>query len=281
MATNKLWAGMVKAAYSSGTPAFGVGAGNVVSVLDEDCDYMDAAQKLCEDQVNDLAIGCSTENAVVIHKSVYDKAISAMVDTGAYVCSAHEKALLQKTLWVDGRLNPKVICRPAPYIAECSGFSIPEDRTWLIVEETEYGPDHPFSHEKLSVVVAAYKFDSFDQAIAYTNGIQSYSGAGHSCGIFSKNEEHIQAYALAIHTSRVAVNMGTGKCNAGNWNNGMPFSINLGCGTWGGNITSENITYKNYLNTTWVVREIPGYKVPEDDELFGEEMRDAALFDGI
>lgn len=262
---------MVKAAYSSGTPAFGVGAGNVVVVVDESADLKDAAEKIMVAQLNDYAIGCSTENAMVIQDSVYDAMLKACVETGAYICNQEEKELLEKFLWTGPKkLNPNAICLPAPEMARRSGFVIPEDSKWLIVEETGYGPEYPFSGEKLSVVVTAYRYNSFDDAISLVNGIQDYSGAGHSCGIHSKNDNHILKYALNTHTSRVAVNMTVGLSNAGNWNNGMPFTINLGCGTWGGNITSENITWKNYINTTWVAREIKNFKVPTDEELFSD-----------
>jgi sulfoacetaldehyde dehydrogenase len=273
-------ANMVKAAYSSGTPAYGVGAGNVVTVIDETADLRDAARKIMESQINDLAIGCSTENSAVIQKDVYDDAIKAMIAEGAYLCSAEEKAKLQATLWKDGHLNADVICKPATYIAEKAGFKIPDDRTWIIVEESGYGPEYPFSGEKLSVVVTLYKYNEFDEAIALVNNIQAYSGAGHSCGIHSFNDERILKYALETKTSRIAVRMSVGKSNAGNWNNGMPFTINLGCGTWGGNIISENITWKHYINTTWVAREIPDFYVPTDEELFGDVMKETSLYEG-
>ena len=272
---------MVKAAYSSGTPAFGVGAGNVVVVIDETADIKDAAQKIMTAQLNDYAIGCSTENSMVIEKNIYDDMIAACKETGAYVCNAEEKAKLQAFLWTaPHKLNPNAICLPAPEMARRAGFEIPEDSNWLIVEETGYGEEYPFSGEKLSVVVTAYKYNEFNDAIELVNGIQAYSGAGHSCGIHSFNDDHIMEYALRTHTSRVAVRMTVGTSNAGNWNNGMPFTINLGCGTWGGNITSENVTWKNYINTTWVAREIANYKVPTDEELFGNVMTDP-VFKGL
>lgn len=270
-------AGMVKAAYSSGTPAYGVGAGNVVSLIDETADVKDAAQKIVESQLNDLAIGCSTENSVVIQKDVYDQALREFKAEGAYVCTPAEKEKLQNTLWVDGHLNPKLICTPAENIARQSGFEVPEGTTCILVEETGFGKEYPFSGEKLSVVVTVYKYDTFEDAIRLVNGIQAYSGAGHSCGIHSFNEEHIMEYAMRTKTSRVGVRFPQGKANAGNWNNGMPFTISLGCGTWGGNITCENITWKHYINTTWVAREIPNFKVPTDEELFGGAMQDSRI----
>ncbi|HZK71958.1 MAG TPA: aldehyde dehydrogenase family protein, partial [Clostridia bacterium] len=272
-------AGMVKAAYSSGTPAYGVGAGNVVVVIDETADIKDAAEKVMLAQMNDYAIGCSTENSVVIQESIYDETIKAMVDKGAYLCNKEDKAKLQATLWVDGHLNSDVIVKSAKYIAEKAGLTIPEDKTWFIVEETGFGSEFPFSGEKLSVVVASYKYNKFDDAIKLVNNIQNYSGAGHSCGIHSSNDDNIMKYALETHTSRVAVRMTVGTSNAGNWNNGMPWTINLGCGTWGGNITSENVTCKNYINTTWVAREIKNYVIPTDENLFGEVMKQSEIFE--
>ena len=267
-------AGMVKAAYSSGTPAFGVGAGNVVAVIDETADLKDAAKKITISQLNDLAIGCSTENSIAIQKDVYAACLDAFKAEGAHVCTAEEKKKLQSALWVDGHLNPELICTTAKNIAEKSGFSVPDDTSCIIVEETGYGPEFPFSGEKLSVVVTAYKWDTFEDAITLVNNIQAYSGAGHSCGIHSFNEERIMEYAMRTKTARVGVRFAQNMANAGNWNNGMPFTITLGCGTWGGNITSENITAKHYINTTWVAREIPNFTVPTDEELFGKAMAD-------
>ncbi len=272
--------GLVKAAYSSGTPAYGVGAGNVVTVVDETADVKDFARKIAESQLNDLASGCSTENAAVIQRNVYDAAVAAMIGEGAYLCTPEDKEKLQATLWKDGHLNGDVIIKPAAHIAEKAGIAMPSDRNWILVEETGYGPDYPFSGEKLSVVVALYKYDAFDEAIALVNGIQAYSGAGHSCGIHSFDEDHILKFALATKTSRIAVRMAQGKSNAGNWNNGMPFTITLGCGTWGGNISSENITWKHHINTTWVAREIRDFKAPTDEELFGDVMKETTLFEG-
>lgn len=273
-------AGLVKAAYSSGTPAYGVGAGNVVTVIDETADIKDVAHKIMESQINDQASGCSTENAAVIQASIYDATVKAMIAEGAYLCTPADKAKLQATLWKDGHLNGEVIVRPAAFIARKAGIDMPADRTWILVEETGFGPDFPFSGEKLSVVVTLYKYDRFEDAIALVNGIQAYSGAGHSCGIHSFNEDHILKFAMETKTSRVAVRMPQNKSNAGNWNNGMPFTITLGCGTWGKNITSENITWKHHLNTTWVAREIKNFKVPTDEELFGNVIKEKKLFEG-
>ena len=263
---------MVKAAYSSGTPAYGVGAGNVVSVIDGTTDLDQVASMICESQLNDLSSGCSTENSVVIFDEVYDRMMEAFQRAGAYVCDIGEKRKLQDVLWTaPGKLNSKVIMRPATAIAAAAGIDMPADRTFILVEETGAGPDYPFSNEKLSVVIAVYRAKDLEEAIQKTNLIQSYKGAGHSCGIHSSREDRIMEFAMRTYTSRVAVNQPQNKSNAGNFNNGMPFTISLGCGTWGGNITSENITWKHYINTTWVARPIKGVE-PSDRDLFGDTM---------
>lgn len=268
---------MVKAAYSSGTPAYGVGAGNAVVVVDETADVAYAAEQVAFSQMNDYAIGCSTENAIIVQASVYDEMLKAIDQAKGYVCSAAEKRMLQDTLWVDGHLNPEVIVKSAGFIAQQAGFSIPDDRTWLVVEENGFGPDHPFSGEKLSVVVALYSYDEFDAAIELVNAIHAYSGAGHSCGIYSRRDDRVMELAERTNTVRVAVGQATTRSNAGGWTTGMPFTVNLGCGTWGGNIASENITWKNYINTTWVARPIQ-IDVPSDEELFGSVKDDPRLF---
>ena len=262
--------GLVKAAYSSGSPAYGVGTGNVVSVVEESADVAAAAEKIIGSKINDLATGCSTENSVLVQKTVYDAFIKAMQVGGAKLCNAEEKAKLQKVLWVDGHLNGNLICRPAPVIAKSAGITVPVDCKVLMVEENGYGPNHPFSGEKLSVVLTVFSYSDFDDAVNMVNGIQAYQGAGHSCGIHSSNEDHIMQFALRTKTARVMINSPQNKANAGSFKNGMPFTISLGCGTWGGNSASENITYKHYINTTWVARWHEEWVQPDDDVLFGE-----------
>lgn len=204
--------------------------------------------------------------------------IAEMKRQYAHLCTPEEKAKLQAVLWQNGHLNGSIICRPATVIAAAAGFEVAPDTRWILVEETGYGKEFPFSGEKLSVVVTVYSYDTFDDAIALVNGIQSYSGAGHSCGIHSFNEDHIRRFAMETKTARVAVRMPQNKSNAGNWNNGMPFTITLGCGTWGGNITCENITAKHYINVTWVARELTNFTVPTDEALFGSDvMQDPAV----
>jgi sulfoacetaldehyde dehydrogenase len=176
-------------------------------------------------------------------------------------------------MWVDGHLNPDIIAQSPQKIARLAGIEIGEDRKFIMVPETGMGKEFPFSGEKLSVVVTLYKYGTFEEAVAKVNTITNYMGKGHSCGIHSYNEEHVMQLALNTKTSRMMVRQATSAANSGNWDNGMPFTLTLGCGTWGGNITSENVTWKHFINTTWVSYPIEPV-IPTDEELFGDIMKD-------
>lgn len=262
---------MVKAAYSSGKPAYGVGVGNSVVIVDETADLADAAKKITISKTFDNASGCSCENSLVIKDTIYDDMIAALTKEGAYMCNAEEKQKVQNTLWVNGALNRDVITQPVAKIAALAGIEIPEGTKYLLVEEVGSGKEYPFSGEKLSLVITVYKYTEIDDAIAIINANQAYQGAGHSCGIHSFNEEHIQKVFLNTKTTRVMVRQGMNTGNSGNWINGMPWTVTLGCGTWGGNVASENITLKHFINTTWVSKPIER-EIPSLEEIFGDVM---------
>ncbi|MCT4619112.1 MAG: aldehyde dehydrogenase family protein [Marinisporobacter sp.] len=264
-------AGLVKSAYSSGTPAYGVGAGNAVIVVDETADIKDAAHKIMLSKTFDFATSCSAENSLVVQESIYDELIEALKAEGGYLANAEEKEKFQNAVWVDGHLNRNIIAQSAQTIADVAGIAIGDDRKFIMVEENGVGKDHPFSGEKLSVVVAIFKYNDFEEAVNRVNEITRYQGMGHSCGIHSFNEDHIMELALKTKVSRMNVNQGQSLANTGNWFNGMPFTTSLGCGSWGGNSVSENITWKHLINTTWVSRHFTPV-VPTDEELFGDVM---------
>ena len=264
-------AAMVKAAYSSGTPAYGVGAGNVVVIVDETADIKDAAHKIMLSKTFDLASGCSCDNSLVVHESIYDPLLDALKTEGGYVVTVEEKKRLQATMWVKGSLNKDIVAQPAKRIAEMAGINLSEDKCFLMVEEKGIGKEYPFSGEKLSVVLTIYRYQDFEEAIQTANKIQSYQGPGHSCGIYSFDDNHIEQLSLRARVSRVMVRQPQVYGNSGDWCNGMPFTVTLGCGTWGGNIVSENIILKHYINTTWVSRPVEPV-IPTDEELFGNVM---------
>ena len=264
-------AGMVKAAYSSGTPAYGVGVGNAVHVVDESGDLADAAAMIVAAKTFDYATSCLADNSVVAHTEVYDDLLSRLTDGGGHLCSAEEAAALQQAMWPDGGHVPTidVVAKPAGEIAALAGFSIESDRTFLVVEETGTGPEHPFSGEKLSVVLAVYRYDGeVAEAARLVNDITAYQGLGHTCGIHTSSEENIQTLATMTKTSRVLVNLNLNE-GAGSPRCGLPFTLSLSCGTWGGNITTENVNARHFVNLTWVARPIEPRTVSEED-LFAE-----------
>jgi sulfoacetaldehyde dehydrogenase len=264
-------AGMVKAAYSSGTPAYGVGVGNAVHVVDETGDLADAAAMIVAAKTFDNATSCLADNSVIVHTSVYDDLLSRLTDGGGHLCSAEEAAALQQAMWPDGGHVPTidVVAKPAGEIAALAGFSIESDRTFLVVEETGTGPEHPFSGEKLSVVLAVYRYDGeVAEAARLVNDITAYQGLGHTCGIHTSSEENIQTLATMTKTSRVLVNLNLNE-GAGSPRCGLPFTLSLSCGTWGGNITTENVNARHFVNLTWVARPIEPRTVSEED-LFAE-----------
>lgn len=264
---------LVKAAYSSGTPAYGVGVGNAVVVVDETADLKDAANKIMRSKTFDFATSCSTENSLVIQEDIYDGLVEALKAEGGYLLNSEEKELLKSKMWVNGVLSSKIVAQPASKIAEYVGLNIPSDKTFFMVEETNVGKEYPFSGEKLSVVTTLFKYKNFQDAIDRVNEITDYMGKGHSCGIHSTNDDHILDYALKTKTSRLMVRQPQCLANSGAWTNGMPMTLSLGCGTWGKNISSDNITWHKLINTTWVSYPIPNNQ-PTDEELFGDVMKE-------
>lgn len=269
---------MVKAAYSSGTPAFGVGAGNAVIIVDETADLDDAATKIHSSKTFDLAASCSADNAVIGIETIYDKLVEKLEGQGGYLASGAEYQMLAKTLWSDGHLNPDIIAQSAQRVGELAGIEIPSDKSFIMVPESGYGSDHPFSGEKLSVVMALYKVESLKAAIELTNNIQEYSGYGHSCGLFTRSDENALELALGTKTSRVMVNQPQASSNSGALWNGMRQTFSLGCGSWGGNVTTENITWRHLVNITWVSKPLVKAKIiPSDEELFGAVMEKVSI----
>ena len=261
---------MVKAAYSSGKPAYGVGAGNATMVIDETADMAEAARNTRLSKTNDNGSGCSADGNVIVEASVYDGLLARLQEEGGYLVNAEEKRKLQAVYWdSEGRRTPDTIARPAAVVAERAGFPIPAGKTFLIVEETGIGREFPYSSEKLGVVLAMFKYRGFDTALEMVRQILEVGGKGHSCGIFSFDDDHIHRLALAAFVSRIMVRQVQSRSNAGTFTNGMPMTSSMGCGTWGGNITNENIALRHYMNVTWVSRPIPEDR-PSDDELFGE-----------
>jgi sulfoacetaldehyde dehydrogenase len=165
----------------------------------------------------------------------------------------------------------------ASAIAEKAGFSLPAGKTFLLCEEEHIGPAYHWCSEKMAPIIGLFKYNgTFDKAISRLQQIYAVGGIGHSCGIYSFNDEHINQLALAMPVSRMMVRQAQSKANSGSFTNGMPMTSSMGCGTWGGNITNENVSLKHYMNVTWVSRPIAEDR-PSDAELFGEFNGDQSL----
>ena len=260
----------VRTAYSSGTPAIGVGAGNVSVVIDETADLAAAARKVTASKTFDNATSCSSENSVVIVDAVYDAAIAALEAEGGVLLNPEEIQTLRDNLWMREELNPDLIAKSASEIAEAVGLQRPElaQARMLMVEETGTGREYPFSGEKLSPVLTVYRAADFEAACRQVREIYEFQGKGHSVGLHSQDESRPLEMGLNLPACRVIVNQAHCFATGGSFDNGMPFSLSMGCGTWGGNSISNNLNYRHYLNIVRIVRPIAPVE-PSVDEIFG------------
>jgi sulfoacetaldehyde dehydrogenase len=261
---------MVTAAYSSGTPAYGVGAGNSTMVIDETADVAEAARNTRISKTSDFGSGCSADGNLLVESTIYESLRDCLVAEGGHLASDDEAAMLRAVLWDDeGHRTPDTIAISAQALARKAGFEVAPDRRFFVVEQTDIGKHNPFSSEKLGVVLSMFRYSGFDEALDKVRAVYEVGGKGHSCGIYSFDDAHVDQLARVAPVSRIMVRQPQSKANAGAFNNGMPMTSSLGCGTWGGNITSENIHLKHYMNVTWVSRPIAEDRPPEQ-ELFGD-----------
>ncbi|HEY6380244.1 MAG TPA: aldehyde dehydrogenase family protein [Pseudolabrys sp.] len=259
----------VRRAYSSGTPAIGVGTGNVPVIVDETADLADAAEKICASKIFDNSTSCSSENSVILVDAIYDKAIAALERAGGYKASSAEKAKIQAALWPDGKLSRTLIARDADVFARGCGLpTAAEGKKFFMVEETGVGRDFPFSGEKLSLVLTVYRAKDFDEAVTRANEILAHQGRGHSVGLHTKDVRRGRLLAERSDVVRVLINQAHTFGNGGGFDNGLNFTLSMGCGTWGGNSITDNLNYMNFLNITHLVTTIAEDK-PSEEALFG------------
>jgi sulfoacetaldehyde dehydrogenase len=260
----------VRAAYASGTPAFGVGAGNVASIVDETADLEDAARKIVESKTFDNATSCSSENSVVLLEPIADRMLAALARLGCVRVEGEDRARLEACMWPEGKLSPAVIGQSVAAIAERAGLADPAARAAriLLVSESGAGPQHRFSGEKLSPVLTVYRARDFDAAKDIVRRIYAYQGAGHSVSLHSRIEDRALDLGLTLPVARVILNQVHVVANGGSFSNGLPVSLSMGCGTWGRNNFSENMNVRHYMNVTRVVLPIPE-RVPALDDLLG------------
>ncbi len=259
----------VCAGIQSGTPAIGVGAGNVAVIIDETADLKDAAIRITASKVFDNATSCSSENSIVVLDAVYNQTLSAMSSCGARLLTADEKALLRQTMWPQEKLSTAVIAKPSAEILDMAGIAHENSTSIIMVEEDGVDPSNSFCNEKLSPVLAVFRARDFDHAIEVVGSVYAINGAGHSVGIHSRDDGRILRLGLELPVCRVIVNQAHCFATGGAFDNGLPFSLSMGCGTWGGNIISENMNYRHYINTTRIVKTIAADE-PELSDIFGD-----------
>ena len=259
----------VKRAYTSGTPALAVGAGNVCVIVDETADLAAAAEKIAASKTFDNATSCSSENAIVVVDAIYDAFVAEMAKVGGALIA--DDSRITGSLWVKGHLNPRAIAQDADAMVEALGLTgeVPADTRFIAVETKGIGPDYPLSGEKLSRVLTVYRAADFNAAVATTREVQLHQGAGHSVGIHTSDDSRAMVLANAIPTSRVIVNQAHTFATGGSFTNGMPFSLSMGCGSWGGNSIDDNLHWKHFIQSTKIVREIPA-REPAVKDIFGD-----------
>ena len=259
----------VRRAYRSGTPAIGVGAGNVPVIIDETADLASAAKKICASKIFDNATSCSSENSVVIVDKVYDAAIAELEKAGGYLVDGAQKSRIESTLWKNGKLNRHLIAKDMSVLA--AGFELPPraaDSKFLLVEETGIGSDYPLSGEKLALVLTVYRAPDFKAAKETIRKILDFEGRGHSMGLHTTDMARARELAEELPVVRVLVNFAHTFGNGGGFDSGLEFTLTMGCGSWQKNSISENLNYKHFLNITHLVVPIPEDK-PSEEELFG------------
>ena len=248
----------VREASKSGTKAIGVGQGNVTSIVDESADLEEALSKIKSSKIFDNATSCSSENNLILIEQIYDEAINLMKQKNAILLNKDQKEILQKNLWIDGKLNRKIIAKSANFIAKESKIDVTNNIEILMVEESGVGKNHPFSGEKLSPVLSVYKVKNFNEAKNLAKDILNYQGIGHSVGIHTKIDNRILELGIDLPVCRVIVNQAHTFATGGSFTNGLPFSLSMGCGTWQKNTIDNNLNYKHFLNITKVSYLIPG-----------------------
>lgn len=258
-------------ALQSGTPTLGVGVGNVPSIIDETADIKCALAKIKESKTFDYATSCSSENSLIVLDSIYNDVIKAFDNIAGVLLTNAEKQKLQDVMWDENQIiNRNIVAKSAATIANIVGLDNDKftNADILLVAETKVGSDYPFSKEKLSPILTIYKVKDFNEAISLTKKILINQGQGHSVSIHSSNQENILRLGLELPVCRVIVNQAHCFATGGSFDNDMPFSLSIGCGTWGNNVIDTNINYKSYLNITKIVKTIKVNK-PSEESIFG------------
>lgn len=261
--------GLVKEAYSSGRPSFGVGAGNVQVIVDTDVDFADATAKIIAGRKFDNGIICSGEQTIIAPRSKYDEVMKAAVENGAYYADDEETIdKFRKILFIDGMLNKDVVGQSVQKIADLAGVEVPKDTKVILLKANGIGKEDILCKEKMCPVMATFAYDTFEEAIKIAQINLDLEGKGHTAAIHSNNNEHIELAGVKLTISRLIVNASSSTTAGGSLTNGLAPTTTLGCGTWGNNIISENLDYKHLINVSRIATVIRNAAVPSDDNIW-------------
>jgi sulfoacetaldehyde dehydrogenase len=261
----------VRSAYSSGTPALGVGMGNVVTIIDETANLDEAAGKIARSKCFDNATSCSSENAVIVVDAVYDTFLQAIARAGGMCLDQGQTSHLINTHWHDGHLNRNMLAKDIDAVLDTLGFTdaAPEGTKFLVAPATAIGPDAPISGEKMALFFALYRASDFATAKGMAREIHAYQGRGHSLGLHSEDDDRARELAMDMHACRIIVNQAHCFATGGSFDNGLPFSLSMGCGSWGGNSIDDNLNWTHFVNHVRIARPIAPVE-PKVDEIFAD-----------
>lgn len=261
---------MVRSAYSSGKPSYGVGAGNVPVIIDRDVDIKDAAEKIVTGAAFDNGIICSHEQFVLTPEEHYDETIESFLATGKVWFTADKEQVqkLRDIVLPHGHLNKDVVGKSAQDIAARAGIEIPQTARIILLPAEGAGTADVLAREKLCPVVAILPYKTFEEAVAHAKANLLVEGAGHSAALHSNNEANIRYTGLELPVSRLVVNQPAAITAGGSLTNGFAPTTTLGCGSWGGNSISENLDYKHLMNVSRIGKVITNKKVPTDAEIW-------------
>ncbi|MDR1978034.1 MAG: aldehyde dehydrogenase family protein [Synergistaceae bacterium] len=258
--------GMVRAVYGSGKPALGVGAGNVQCLVDDDVDYAAAAKMIVTGRAFDNGIICTGEQSAIVPRRDFDRILELFGENGGYVVPDAQRAALRDAVFPGGKMNPAWVGQSAASIAKAAGISMPQGAKVLVVEAE--GVDDVLGSEKMFPVLTAYRYDTWEQAIEIARANLDKIGKGHSISIHSHNRLHVEEAALKTEVSRIVVNQICSTSGGGSYQNGLTPTNTLGCGSWGNNSLSENLSYFHLINISRIANVLEDRTAPPEEKIW-------------
>ena len=261
---------MVKSAYSSGKPSFGVGAGNVPVIIDRNINLKDAVEKIVDGASFDHGIICSHEQFVIAPEENFDQTIELFTNTGKvwFTDDKNQIQKLREIVFQDGHLNKDVVGKSASDVGEMAGIKVPDSARLILLPADGSGTEDVLAKEKLCPVIAIVPYSTFENAVAMAKANLLVEGAGHSAALHSNDDENIQMAGIELPISRLVVNQPSSTTAGGSLTNGFAPTTTLGCGSWGGNSISENLDYKHLMNVSRIGKVIVDKEVPSDEEIW-------------